>query len=280
MKIIGITGGKGGTGKSTVATAIALELAENNRVLVVDADVDCPNDHLLLNIERREIKKVYQRIPKWDFDKCTLCGRCGNVCVSKAIVSPLGIKPIFVPSQCNGCGACVIECPVDAISWDRKVVGSIYEGENKKISLLSGELKTNESISELVVNSLNEVIEERKNDYDYIIVDTAAGIHCNVIAALENCDLVFSVTEPTPLGTHDLDLILDLLQKLKIDFNVILNRADLGDKKIVENLAEKYNKEIVLEIPYSKEIVDSYARGERIKHKNIEDFVKNCIKNK
>ena len=64
MKIIGITGGKGGTGKSTVATAIALELAENNRVLVVDADVDCPNDHLLLNIERREIKKVYQRIPK------------------------------------------------------------------------------------------------------------------------------------------------------------------------------------------------------------------------
>ena len=280
MKIIGITGGKGGTGKSTVATAIALELAENNRVLIVDADVDCPNDHLLLNIKRGEIQKVYQRIPEWDFDKCTRCGRCGGVCVSKAIVSPVGIKPIFVPSQCNGCGACVIECPVDAISWDRKVIGTIYEGEKGNLGLLSGELKPNEPVSEFVVNSLNEIIEKRKKDYDYIIIDTAAGIHCDVIAALENCDLVFSVTEPTPLGTHDLDLILDLLKKIKIDFNIILNRSDLGSREIVENLAEKYNKKIILEIPYSKEIVNSYANGERIKHENIEKFVKEYIENK
>ena len=280
MKIIGITGGKGGTGKSTVATAIALELAENNNVLIVDADVDCPNDHLLLNIKRKEIQKVEQRIPRWDFDKCTRCGRCGDVCVSKAIVSPIGIKPIFVPSQCNGCGACVIECPTDAISWDKKNIGIIFEGRNENISLLSGELKPNEPVSEFVVNSLNEVIEKRKNDYDYIIIDTAAGIHCDVIAALENCDLVFSVTEPTPLGTHDLDLILDLLKKLKIDFDIILNRADLGDRKIVEDLAEKYSKKIVLEIPYSKEIVNSYAKGERIKHENIEKFVKRYIENK
>lgn len=280
MKIIGITGGKGGTGKSTVATAIALELAENNKVLIVDADVDCPNDHLLLNIKRGEIQKVYQRIPEWDFDKCTRCGRCGGVCVSKAIVSPVGIKPIFVPSQCNGCGACVIECPVDAISWDRKVIGTIYEGEKGNLGLLSGELKPNEPVSEFVVNSLNEIIEKRKKDYDYIIIDTAAGIHCDVIAALENCDLVFSVTEPTPLGTHDLDLILDLLKKIKIDFNIILNRSDLGSREIVENLAEKYNKKIILEIPYSKEIVNSYANGERIKHENIEKFVKEYIENK
>lgn len=278
MKIIGITGGKGGTGKSTIATAIAFELAESSRVLIVDADVDCPNDHLLLNIERKEIKKVYQRVPKWDFDKCTRCGKCGLVCVTKAIVSPVGIKPIFVPTQCNGCGACEIECPVGAIFWDRKVIGTIYKGKSKNISLLSGELKPNEPVSEFVVNALNEIIEEKKNNYDYIIIDTAAGIHCDVIAALENCDLIFSVTEPTPLGTHDLDLILDVLLKLEIDFNIILNRSDLGDKKIVENLAKKYNKKITIEVPYSKEIVDSYATGKRIEEKNIKKLAQKYIK--
>jgi len=278
MKIIGITGGKGGTGKSTVATAIAHELSVNARVLIVDADVDCPNDHLLLNIKRRELEKVKQRIPKWDYEKCTKCGRCGQVCVSKAIVSPVGIKPIFVPSQCNGCGACVLECPSDAISWDKKDIGTIYEGSDGNLDLLSGELKTNEAVSEFVVNSLNRLIEERKNDYDYIIVDTAAGIHCDVITALENCDLVFSVTEPTPLGTHDLDLILNLLVKLKIDFNIVLNRSTLGDKEIVEDLAAKYKKKVIAEIPYSKKIVESYAKGAKISDENISKLVKEYIR--
>ncbi len=278
MKIIGVTGGKGGTGKSTVATAIAHELSRSSKVLIVDADVDCPNDHLLLGLERKELKKVYQRIPKWDYDKCTQCGRCGHVCVQKAVVSLIGMNPIFVPSQCNGCGACVIECPVDAISWDKKIIGTIYSGRKDNIDLLSGELKINEPVSEFIVNSLNEIIEEKKDDYDYVIVDTAAGIHCDVIAALENCDIVFSVTEPTPLGTHDLDLILELLSKLKIDVNIVLNRSDLGDKKIVKKIAKKYNKEIIAEIPYSKEIVSSYATGERIIHKNISKLIEEHIK--
>jgi len=278
MKIIGVTGGKGGTGKSTVATAIAHELSRSSKVLIVDADVDCPNDHLLLGLERKELKKVYQRIPKWDYDKCTQCGRCGHVCVQKAVVSLIGINPIFVPSQCNGCGACVIECPVDAISWDKKIIGTIYSGRKDNIDLLSGELKINEPVSEFIVNSLNEIIEEKKDDYDYVIVDTAAGIHCDVIAALENCDIVFSVTEPTPLGTHDLDLILELLLKLKIDVNIVLNRSDLGDKKIVKKIAKKYNKEIIAEIPYSKKIVSSYATGERIIHKNISKLIEEYIK--
>jgi len=69
MKIIGITGGKGGTGKSTVATALAFELGKNKKVLLVDADVDCPNDHLLLSIERKVLKDVEQRIPKWNLIK-------------------------------------------------------------------------------------------------------------------------------------------------------------------------------------------------------------------
>ncbi|MCK4883891.1 MAG: 4Fe-4S binding protein [Candidatus Diapherotrites archaeon] len=139
--IIGITGGKGGTGKSTVATALAFELAKEHKVLLVDADVDCPNDHLLLNIKRDFHSTVEQRIPKWDPDKCTKCGLCGTVCKTNAIVSIKDKNPLFIQSQCNGCGACVLTCPVNAIGWSKKEIGTVFTGSNYGIDLLSGELK-------------------------------------------------------------------------------------------------------------------------------------------
>lgn len=273
MKVIGITGGKGGTGKSTVATALAYELAKDNRVLLVDADVDCPNDHLILNIEREFIKKVEQRIPKWDYGKCIKCGLCGKVCKPNAIVSVKGKNPIFMQQQCNGCGACVFKCPEKAISWDKKEIGKLFTGKNYEINFLSGELKTNEPISEFVVNDINKIIEKEKKSYDYIIIDTAAGTHCPVIAALEMCDKVFAVTEPTPLGSHDLEIILKLLKKLKINSSIILNRSDIGDKKIIENLAKRYNTKLTVEIPYSKDIIAQYSKGMPVSG----DFIKKIV---
>ena len=277
-KIIGITGGKGGTGKSTIATAIVFELAKNNKVLLVDADVDCPNDHLLLNIERKLYRQVEQRIPKWDFKKCAKCGLCGIVCKTKAIVSIKGKNPIFTKQQCNGCGACILKCPNDAISWDKKEIGKIYTGSKYGIDLLSGELKTNEPVSEFVVNSLNKIIEQKKDKYDYIVIDTAAGTHCPVIAALEICDTVFAVTEPTPLGVHDLELILQLLKIIKVESSIISNRSDIGDKKLIEEIGKKYETKVVAEIPYSKDIVSKYVKGEPIKNKNINIITNEFIK--
>lgn len=277
-KIIGITGGKGGTGKSTVATAIAFELAKKNKVLLVDADVDCPNDHLLLNIERKIYKNIEQRIPRWDFEKCTKCGLCGTVCKTKAIVSIEDKKPIFTKQQCNGCGACILKCPNNAISWDKKEIGKVYTGSKYNIDLLSGELETNEPVSEFIVNSLTKVIKQRKEEYDYIIIDTAAGTHCPVIVALEICDMVFAVTEPTPSGVHDLELILQFLKIIKADSNVILNRSDIGDKKLVEEVSTKYNTKIAVEIPYSKNIILKYTSGKPIKDININKIINGFIK--
>jgi len=261
MKIIGITGGKGGTGKSTVATALACELAKTKKVLLVDADVDCPNDHLLLSIARKEILAVNQRIPKFDLDKCTRCGLCGTVCRSNAIVSIKGNEPILMKQQCNGCGACTIKCPVNAIKWDKKEIGKIYSGKNHGVNLLTGELKSSEPVSEFIVNELNDIVEKIKVNYDHVIIDTAAGTHCPVIAALEKCNVVYAVTEPTPLGKHDLELILQLLKEIKTKPGIILNRSDVGDKKIIQALAKKYGVELTANIPYSKEIFESYSKG-------------------
>ncbi|MBT4824371.1 AAA family ATPase [Candidatus Woesearchaeota archaeon] len=264
VKIIGITGGKGGTGKSTVATALAFELAKVRKVLLVDADVDCPNDHLLLSIKRNNLETVYQRIPKFDVKKCSKCGKCGQVCKTNAIVSIKDKSPIFIPNQCNGCGNCVYVCKDNAISWMKKEIGKLYFGINYNIDFLGGELKANELVSEFIVNALNKEIHKRSKYYDFIIIDTAAGTHCPVIAALEMCDKVYSVTEPTPLGKHDLEIILGLLKKLKKKSKIIINRCDVGDRKLIKDLSKKYNVPIISEIPYSKDIIQSYAKGEPI----------------
>ncbi len=264
MRIIAITGGKGGTGKSTVATALAYALAKDKKVLLVDADVDCPNDHLMLSIKREDSRPVEQRMPSFELEKCTKCGACGKACKNKAIVSLPKTSPIFIENQCNGCGACMIVCPSNAISWDKKEIGRVYSGKREKLDFLGGDLKANQPISEFIVNKLNEEIEKIKGLYDYIIIDTAAGTHCPVIAALENADEVIAVTEPTPLGAHDLEIILRLLSDLGKRSRIIINRSDVGDKKQLLELSEKFKAIIALEIPYSDEIVSAYSKGEPI----------------
>ncbi len=271
MKIIGITGGKGGTGKSTIATAVAVELAKRGKkVLLCDMDADCPNDHLLLGIKRKQTCEVFQRIAKWDLDKCDNCGKCAKVCRNNAIVCVAGSTPMFMAKQCNGCGACVIECPTDAISWDKKVVGAIYKGRGFGVDLLSCELEISEPVSEIVVAKACEIIAADKEQYDYILVDTAAGTHCDVIAALGVCDAALCVTEPTPLGAHDLGLICKLLLRMNIDFEVVVNRYEAGRDEIIDARVSKYGKHVFAKVPYSKKIMTDYSNGVPVKHKSIE----------
>ena len=273
VNIIAITGGKGGTGKSTVATALAYELSKFNQVLLVDADVDCPNDHLLLNIQRKQFKTVLQRIPKFDLDKCSKCSKCGLACKTKAIISIKNKEPIFIPEQCNGCGSCKIVCPDDAISWDNKEIGTIYTGKKDSLDLLSGELKSNQPVSEFIVNHLNDEIEKQNQGYDYIIIDTAAGTHCPVIAAFEKANQIIAVTESTPLGSHDLEIILVVLNKINKQGTIIVNKSDIGDINKIEEVSLKHNTKIIFKIPYSKEIVDAYSNGNPIIIPNITSVI-------
>jgi len=270
MKRIAVTGGKGGTGKSTVACALAVELGKRNKVLLVDADAGCPNDHLLLGIKRERISKVNQRIPEWDFEKCVSCGKCAKACKYNAIVTIEGKKPLFIPGQCNGCGACETICPQEAISWESKPVGYISEGNGYGIELLSGELKPREPLSELVVSSLKETIEKKGKKFDYLIIDTAAGTHCDVISALMGSDLALCVAEATPLGKHDLELIIKLVERLGIDFEIALNKAGEGKDALIEAIAKKDGKKIAAKIPYSKGIIKSYCKGKPVESQAIE----------
>ncbi len=268
--IIGITGGKGGTGKSSIATSLAFNIAKDHKVLLCDADADCPNDHLILGIELERQETISQRIPKIDEKICTRCGRCGKACYRNAILGVESKLPFFMPDQCNGCGACYHVCKDKAIAWEEKTIGWISKGSRHNIDFLSAELKVGEPGSERIIKRMSEIAFNKKDEYEFIIIDTAAGTHCDVISALEPCDKVLAVTEPTPLGRHDLNLIIKVIKNLDKEYEIVLNRYEFGYEKIHQSLLEKEGKRFFATIPYSKEIMEQYSNSLPIVHESIE----------
>jgi len=275
MRQICITGGKGGTGKSTIAVLMAADfLRKGKKVVLVDCDVECPNDYLLIGEKlKKPRKKIYTEFPRLDKKKCNKCGLCVTTCRNNAIFQPSGEYPIFIKDLCSGCGACWIVCPFGAIERKKEETGEIYlnnakcktsNGRYKNLWLITGVAKAGlEETGPIVAGTKTFALDfAKKNKVDYILFDTAAGTHCVVISALLGCDIAYAVTEPTPMGAYDLNLILDLCQKLKLPFKVILNQADLGSKKKLQQIAKKFKTKIEKEIPYSKKLVEAYSKGQ------------------
>lgn len=271
---IAVTGGKGGTGKSMVATSLAVEFARNKKTMLVDADVECPNDHLLLSVRRKKNFTVYQMIPKWNFKRCTKCGKCASVCKQDAIVFVKGKYPAFVKDVCIGCKACIVACPEKAISETKKEIGKIYTGKNYNVNLVSGELKLGELASGEVVRSVREKSEKinEKIKAEIMLIDSAAGIGCPVIASLVGTDYIVAVTEPTPSALHDLKRVLYLADHFKIKSGIVINKYDLDKNfyKKIEKFASKNKIPILGKIPYRKDFVDSTIKMKPVAEINPE----------
>ena len=258
---IAVTGGKGGTGKSMAATSLAVEFARSKKTILVDADGECPNDHLLLSVKRKKYSAVYQPIPKWDFSKCIKCGKCSSVCKQNAVVFVKGKFPAFVKDICIGCKACIVACPKKAISETKKEIGTIYTGKNYNVNLVSGELKLGELASGEVVVALRKASEviNKNLKADNIIIDSAAGIGCPVIASLVGTDYIVAVTEPTPSALHDLKRVLYLANHFKIKHSIVINKFDLEKSfcSEIEKFAKSKKIPIIGKIPYRKDFVEA-----------------------
>ena len=266
--IITIAGGKGGTGKSSVATSLAYEYAKNKKTHLIDADVECPNDHLLLNISLKKEKTIYQPIPKWDFNLCTKCGKCADVCKQQAISFVKEKYPAFVPDLCIGCKACFVACPVKAISEDQKEIGTINIGQNYGIDLISGELKLGQLASGEIVTALRKYAEEKqqKQNPDIVLIDAAAGIGCPVIASFVGSDYLIAVTEPTPSALHDLKRMIYLAKHFRIPHGIVINKFDL-EKQFCQHIlkfAEEENIKVIGKIPYNKQFVEASLKMQPI----------------
>ncbi len=260
MKIV-ITGGKGGVGKSMVATSLAVEFARENKTMLVDADAECPNDHLLLSVKRKRHAIVYQPIPKWNFDKCTKCGKCAQVCKQNAIVFVKEKYPAFVKDVCIGCKACVVACPTGAITENKKEIGTIYTGKNYKVNLVSGELKLGELASGEVVAEVRKYSDKinEKIKAEVVVIDSSPGIGCPVIASLVGTDYIVAVTEPTPSALFDLKRVLYLANHFGIKHGIIINKFDLSEDFClkIEEFARKKKIPILGKINYGKDFLNS-----------------------
>jgi MinD superfamily P-loop ATPase len=267
LKKIAVTGGKGGTGKTVVAVNLAAGLsAEGLKVMLVDADVDGPCCATLLGVKLGTGDEVKTFVPAIDETKCVGCGKCVEVCHEHALVSLQGKTPRLFEELCSGCKACKLVCEYEAIKDGWKTIGTTYAADANGIKLVVGELKPMEPRSPVMARAtvLRAMSELQKDEYDVAIIDTAPGVHNAVAQALWVSDFALAVTEPTPLGAHDLRFILDLTQELEVPTEIVLNKADVpgGLKDELLNISRERGIEIVAEIPIDDELLRSYISGE------------------
>ncbi|MBN2057770.1 MAG: ATP-binding protein [Candidatus Saganbacteria bacterium] len=251
--IIAVASGKGGTGKTLIATSLALAAGGNAQLL--DCDVEEPNAAIFIKPKIEKSLKASVLVPEVNENKCNHCGKCAEVCEYNAIVSAKN-KVLIFPALCHSCGACALLCPRQAIIEKPRDIGVIDVGSRNELSFVQGCLNVGEAMSPPLIRQVKQLIEPDKT----VIIDAPPGTSCPVIAAVKGSDFCLLVTEPTPFGLNDLKLAVAMVRKLQLPFGVIINRADIGDDKTQRYCAEN-DIPILMEIPFDREIAALYSKG-------------------
>jgi MinD superfamily P-loop ATPase len=253
--IVTVLSGKGGVGKSSVAASLAVLLSRDHKLVAVDCDVDAPNLGLLLGLTEEDFDKEVVSVSQRAFlvpEKCTHCDKCVETCVFSAIEPGPGFNRFL----CEGCGACQLVCPFGAIEL-RDVESGWIGMALGNFPVLGGQLKMGESGSGKIVELVKEKAEAI--EHDLMVVDSAAGIGCPVIASVKGSDFVVAVTEPTPSGLSDLKRAMQVVDHFGIEGGIVVNKADLNPDFLEEinDYASKSGKPILAEIPYDKAFVEA-----------------------
>jgi MinD superfamily P-loop ATPase len=260
--IIAVASGKGGTGKTTVATSLAQSLSRQGQsVSVLDCDVEAPNAHLFLGPKFHHSRDVNRLIPQVNMDKCTGCGRCAEVCQFHAIVV-LGRKTLIFPELCHGCGSCTLECPEKAIAEFPVKLGNLEAGSTSQgITFARGLLDVGEPMAVPVIHQLKAW--QPPQPGVICIWDSPPGTSCPVVESIRGADYLLLVTEPTPFGLHDLMLAVQLATELEIPAGVVINRDGVGDNR-VDAFCEEAKIPILMRIPLEREIGAGIAQGKTL----------------
>lgn len=280
MKLV-ITSGKGGVGKSMLTSALAMLFTKNKEIVAVDCDVDAPNLAIWLGGIRKWDKTlpvVTSAKPEIDLNKCNSCGLCVKNCKFEAIKMVNG-KPKLNPFLCEGCGACEVICPQKAIKMKPVQNGEIKIKKTKyNFPLISGQLYPGESGSGKIVTEIKK--EAEKFNYSMMLIDSAPGTGCPVIASLQGVNLAILITEPTPSGFTDLKRVLEVVNHFNIPYGVVINKWDIY--KSLSNKIERWaGPKLLGKISFDKKIFKAIANLKPVLETNlrVKKEIKEIFKN-
>jgi MinD superfamily P-loop ATPase len=273
---IAIASGKGGTGKTFVATNIFYMLQRNNyRTILIDCDAEAPNALAFFETKLISSSEVTQQVPVINTDICTFCGKCHEYCNYNAIfiLPPMKIINV-IEDLCHGCGACSVACKFGAISEKPVSLGQVTTYSLKGTPSLL-EARVNIGVMS-PVTLIKAAIKQINNQSDIAILDAPPGTSCPFVQTAAAADFVVLVTEPTPFGLSDLKQSVDTLRKINKPFGVIINRAGLGNDNVRDYLRRE-EIALLMEIPFKKEIATLYSTGKLVSETD-EDFAQQLLK--
>lgn len=253
---IAVGSGKGGTGKTTISTSLALCAEEP--VQYLDCDVEEPNGHIFLKPDLDYNETCSVVVPQIDESRCTACGKCRDICRYNAIVQ-FGKSVMTFPELCHSCLGCFRVCEENALIEEKREIGVLQSGMAGDIHFVHGRVRIGEAMGVPLLKAVKNQADSDK----LVIIDAPPGTSCPFVECISDADYVILVTEPTPFGLHDLKLAASVLKNFKLPGGVIINRSDLGDDRVVQWCREE-KIPVLLEIPFQRSIAEGYARGRNL----------------
>lgn len=264
MKQLLILSGKGGTGKTTIASAF-IKLATAKAY--ADCDVDAPNLHLIKTQLSSAQKKDYYGLDKAeiDVDLCTQCDLCKKNCRFNAISNTATHYKVDYYA-CEGCGVCEAICPVGAATLKAAIAGELTLYQDDEHVFSTAQLKMGNGTSGLLVTEVKKQMKLAAKDVDLAIIDGSPGIGCPVIASISGVDMVLIVAEPSISGISDMERIISTAKKFKTNVAVCINKYDtnVNNSKQIESFCQKHQLPFVGKIPFDSEAVKAVNNGQTI----------------
>ena len=267
MREVVILSGKGGVGKSSIVGSLGVIYARKYKLVLADTDVDAPNLNLVLGAKLRNSEEIAASFKAFiNYDKCIGCMMCRDVCKFSSIIGE--DQPIIIPYSCEGCGACTVICPEDAIEIKEVVNGqlNIFDAEN--MLLVAGELHIGETSSGRLVDIVKKRArqEAEHSHAEMICTDGPPGIGCPVIASVKGADYVVLVTEPTPAALNDLKRVVEVVKHFRTPLGIVLNRSNIHPEsnRAIKQFAQDKGFFILSEIPYDKSMPMAVANAQPV----------------